>query len=34
MSMAQAVSPTVGTLSVAELETLIRRIVGGDYLGA
>jgi hypothetical protein len=30
MSTAQAVSPTVGTLSVAELETLIRRIVWGE----
>ena len=30
MSTAQAVSPTVGTLSVAELETLIRHIVWGE----
>jgi hypothetical protein len=30
MSTAQAVSPTVGTLSVAELETFIRRIVWGE----
>jgi hypothetical protein len=30
MSTAQAVSPTVGTLSVAELGTLIRRIVWGE----
>jgi hypothetical protein len=30
MSTAQAVSPTVSTLSVAELETFIRRIVWGE----